>query len=239
MRVAGRGRSVRLRELVRSARHPRRMGTPRRTAEESAQWRSDEAVWLDHAILADADLQWLEPVRRLTLWAVKTPSDFFRRLPALEWLDVRGGSGQSADFVEGCAGLRYLAINQVRGLSDLSMIANLPNLELLSLYGLPQVRSLPSLRGVASLRRIEAGSLKGIDELGPLLDAPGLEELLLVRAVSLAASDPDRIAEHPSLTAFHWYAEDVPDKVWVPIVERVRKPKAKSMHAQDWFESRT
>jgi hypothetical protein len=88
------------------------------------------------------------------------------------------------------------------------------------------------------LRRIEAGSLKGIEDLGPLLEAPRLEELLLSRAVSLSPSDPDRIAEHPTLAAFGWFAEDVPDKVWLPVVERIAKPEARAMHASDWFDSR-
>ena len=123
-------------------------------------------------------------------------------------------------------------------MQDLTPIAELPNLELLSLYGLPQVKSLPSLRRSHNLRRVDAGSLKGIEGLGPLLDAPGLEELLLIRAVSLAPSDPESIAEHPTLAAFDWYAEDVPNKTWVPVVERVAKPKARAMHAQDWFDNR-
>ena len=201
-------------------------------------WLSDDIVRIDHAVLAEADREWLEPVRRLTLWAVKAPPDFFPSLPSLEWLDIRGGSGESADFVGGCAHLRFLAINQVRGMRELSSIGDLTGLELLSLYGLPQVRSLPSLAQLERLRRIEAGSLKGIKELGPLLDAPRLEELILERAVSLSSDDPARIAEHPTLSAFEWFAEDVPDRVWRPIVERIGRPKARAMHPEEWFDSR-
>jgi hypothetical protein len=214
------------------------VGTSQDGAKAAARWRAGDAVWLDHATLAERDLEWLRPVRRLTLWAVKTPPDFFRQLGSLEWLDIRGGSGQSADAVRGCRGLRYLAINQVRGLSNLDAITDLAKMELLNLYGLPRVRSLPSLSRLANLRRIEAGSLKGIDGMGPLLDAPHLEELLLVRAVALAPSDPDRIATHPSLKAFDWFAEDVPDRTWLPVVERVGKPKTKVMPVEEWFANR-
>jgi hypothetical protein len=194
-------------------------------AKAAARWLADDAVWLDHVNLAERDLEWLRPVRRLTLWAVKTPPAYLRQLESLEWLDIRGGSGQSADTVRGCTGLRYLAINQVRGLLDLEAITDLTNLELLDLYGLPRVRSFPSVGRLTNLRRIQVGSLKGIDGLGPLLDAPRLEELLLVRAVSLASSDPDRIATHPSLKAFDWSGEDVPVRTWLPFVKRVGKPK--------------
>lgn len=215
------------------------VGAPRATAKSAARWSSNDTVRLDHAILAESDSEWLEPVRRLTLWAVKVPPGLFASLPSLEWLDVRGGSGASADFVKDCGRLRYLAINQVRGLRDLSSVGHVGNLELLSLYGLPQVRSLPSLAQLKRLRRIEVGSLKGIEELAPLLDAPGLEELLLARAVSLAPTDPARIAEHPTLAAFDWFAEDVPTKTWVPVVERVGKPKARAMNPEQWFDART
>lgn len=123
-------------------------------------------------------------------------------------------------------------------MNDLTAIGDLASLELLQLYGLPQVRTLPSLRGLGQLRRLHVGSMKGIEELAPLLDAPRLEELELAKAVSLAASDPPRIAEHPTLLAFSWFAEDVPNKVWVPVVERVAKPNVRPMHAKDWFDTR-
>ncbi|MGH8522658.1 MAG: hypothetical protein ACREXY_00030 [Gammaproteobacteria bacterium] len=211
------------------------MGIPK----AAARWLSDDSVWLDHAVLTASDAEWLGAARRLTLWAVKVPPSFFQTLPSLEWLDVRGGSGESAEFVDGCVQLRYLAINQIRGLHDLTPIGDLTNLEFLNLYGLPKVRSLPSLTHLKRLRRIEIGSMKGIEGLGPLLDAPGLEELVLARAVSLAPSDPARISEHPTLSAFEWFAEDVPDKVWLPVVKRVGKPKARAMHPEDWFARRT
>lgn len=215
------------------------VGSSRASARAAARWSSDDTVRLEHAVLADEDREWLQPVRRLTAWAVKVPPGFFGSLPSLERLDVRGGSGTSADFVDGCVHLRYLAINQVRGLRNLTQIGDLDSLELLTLYGLPQVRSLPSLTRLERLRRVEIGSMKGIDGLGPLLDAPGLEELILQRAVTLAPSDPARIADHPTLSAFEWFAEDVPDRTWVPVVERVGKPKARAMYPDDWFNARS
>jgi hypothetical protein len=130
-------------------------------------------------------------------------------------------------------------MNQVRGLSDASAVADLVSLELLSLYGLPKVTTLPSLARLRSLARLELGSLKGLDSIAPALDAPALEELYLIRAVSMDADDPLRIREASQIKAFYWNAEDVPDRVWVPVVRVVDKPAARAVMPSDWFAERT
>lgn len=78
--------------------------------------------------------------------------------------------------------------------------------------------------------------MKGLSGLGPVLEAPCLEELLLMRFVALSGTDPEAIAAHPSIRAFEWFAEDVPDKTWVPVVDRVARPRARAMSASDWFD---
>lgn len=120
-------------------------------------------------------------------------------------------------------------------LHDTSALGGQASLRLLSLYGLPEVRSLPSLAGLVHLKRLEIGSMKGLSGLGPLLDAPRLQELLLIREVALSSTDPAAIAAHPTIRAFEWFAEDVPDKTWVPVVDQVRRPKVKPMEASAWF----
>ena len=166
------------------------------------------------------------------------PAHFLARLPLLEWLDVRGGSGVSADFVRGCARLRFLVINQVRGLSDISAVADVRTLELISLYGLPQVRTIPSFAALLNLRRAEVGSMKGLAGLTGLLDAPALAQLVLGKRVGLAPDDPSRIATHPSIKYFYWFAEDVPESLWVPVVERIGKPRGEIMGAREWAAAR-
>lgn len=214
------------------------MVTRRRSAEASAQWRSSDSVWMDHAVLGPSDAEWLSDARRLTLWAVKVPPGLLASLPQLEWLDIRGGSATSIDYISEGRNLKYLQLNQIRGLNDLSALSGLGTLELLSLYGLPQVRQLPSLGSLARLRRLEVGSMKGLSELAPALDAPVLAELVLLRSVALAEGDPDAIKNHPMLRAFAWFAEDVPVKTWMPVVEHVGLPPARSLHPEEWFEQR-
>ena len=207
-------------------------------AADAARWRGDDEVWLDHATLADGDGEWLAPVRVLTLWAVKVPDGLLASLPNLVFLDLRGGSGTSVGHVAGCAGLRYLAVNQVRGLTDLSVVPTLTTLELLDLYGLPRVTEIPSLAPLGSLRRVVLGSMKGLRGLTGLPDAPALEELVLARAVGTAGDDAERLAAHPALARFYWFAEDVPDKVWVPFRDAVGLPPAASVLPRDWFAQR-
>jgi hypothetical protein len=84
-----------------------------------AKWRSPHDVWIDHAPLVDRDVEWLHDVRRLTLWAVPLPDGLLGRLPNLELLDIRGGSGHDMDIVGGCTALRVLVVNQIRGMRDL------------------------------------------------------------------------------------------------------------------------
>lgn len=138
--------------------------------------------------------------------------------------------------VQGCRRLRYLQINQVRGLTDLTVVPTLTSLELLSLYGLPRVTALPSLAPLRQLLRAEVGSMKGLAGLTGLHDAPALTELLLIRTVAVAQDDAQRLAKHPTLRLFDWYGEDVPVRVWSPFCDAVDKPKARAVHAVQWFQ---
>jgi hypothetical protein len=192
-------------------------------ARAQARWRSEDDVWLDHAVLSHEDIEWLSGARRATLWAVKTPPGMLALLPNLEFLDYRGGSGTGAEFVVGCRGLRTLIINQVRGLRDLSQVSTLDSLKCLELFGLPQVESLPSLASLLVLMEVRLGSMKGLQDLSPLFDAPALESLTFLKSVSATLADARGIRDSPTIKKFEWLAEDVPAKVWVPFVEMAGK----------------
>lgn len=210
------------------------MPEPKLSARDSAKWSEGSYLWLDHATLVESDLHWVAKARSATFWNVKYSAGFLAQLPQLESLDVRGGSGENADFVSECKSLRFLKINQVRGLSDLSAVSTAVGLEYLCLYGLPKVTRLPSLSELAKLDRVELGSMKGVEGISGVLQAPALSELVLIRKVGVSLADAAAIAAHPSINKFSWFAEDVPDRTWVPFVERVGKPGA----LWDWWERR-
>ena len=115
----------------------------RAPAREAARWHADGDLWIDHAIVVDSDATWMYDVTRLTLWNVILPERFLSHLPLLWWVDVRGGSREGADLVTGCTQLQSVALNQIRGLRDLTALQGLASLRCLSLYGLPRVERLP------------------------------------------------------------------------------------------------
>jgi hypothetical protein len=207
-------------------------------AREAAQDRGKGEFWIDHAVVTESDAVWLARAERLTLWNVRVPAGMLARLPRLWWLDLRGGTGKDLSVAAGCKKLRYLQVNQVRGLGDLGLLTSFRTLEYLSLYGLAQVRKVPSLRALRKLARLEIGQLKALQALGGLLDAPNLEELLIMKRVGITDQDVVRIDRHRALERFLWFAEDVPVSISSRVIERIRLPEARSLEASDWFRRR-
>lgn len=80
------------------------------------------AFWIDHAEIVLDDLSWLVPAERLTLWNVVVPGGLLAQLSMLWWLDLRGGSAADLECARGCERLRYLQVNQVRGMCDLDLV---------------------------------------------------------------------------------------------------------------------
>ncbi len=208
----------------------------RTLAKSAAKFISTDVVRVDHADFVETDVEWLREVRSLTLWNVRFPQGFLSWLPALRELDIRGGSRESLDFLIGCDRLEMLLVNQVRGLSDLKAIIALADLKLLSLYGLPRVEMAPSFKGLKQPRRLELGSMKGLRTIEPCLDAPNLTELLIIRKMGNGSVDPGLIRKHASLRYFEWFGEDVPDKVWHPVVEAVGLPKPANVSHVQWMQ---
>jgi hypothetical protein len=204
-------------------------------ARSIAQPRSNSGIWLDHAKIVDEDFEWLASVERLTLWNVQVPAGFLARLDKLWWLDIRGGSAGDLRVARGATKLRYLAVNQVRGMHDLSDVGEMLQLQYIDYYGLPQVKNLPSFAAHKKLRHAHVGQMQGLLSLNGLLQAPKLQELQFSKKINVTAEDIEQIRCHPTLKRFRWFAEDVPDKVWVPIVEKIGLAELEPGFPEDWF----
>ena len=206
-------------------------------AREVMKERGPGDLWLNHAEITPDDLTWLVSAERLTLWNVRVPTGLLAQLPALWWLDLRGGSATDLSWIGDCANLRYLQVNQVRGLCDLTLLSTFKPLQLLSLYGLSKVVEVPSLQGLAQLRRLEIGQMRALPTLGALLDAPNLKELAIIKRVGITERDVARINGHPSLEQFVWATDDVPSRISDPIIASIRLPCARIIDATEWFSS--
>jgi hypothetical protein len=200
--------------------------------------RPQTELFIDHAEITEADFEWMKTVRFLILWNVKVPPGFIARLPKLWSLDLRGGSATDLAVVEGAKKLQCLIVNQVRGLHDLSVLPELRNLRCLMLYGLIRVTKLPSLKPLKKLERVELGQMRGLKSIRGVLEAPRLRELHLSKKINLNPRDIHAINHHPALKQFDWNPEDVPDKVWVPILEKIHLPEGESIWMEDWFRKR-
>ncbi len=211
------------------------MGRKQVPAKDVAKPRGPDGYWIDHAVIVPEDIQWLASAERLTLWNVKVPQDFFTRTKKLWWLDIRGGSASDLNVLRGTTSLRYLAVNQVRGMLDLSVISTLSTLLYLDLYGLPQITNLPSCQMLSELECARLGQMRALESLRGVLQAPKLRDLQLVRKINVNSEDIQEISRHPSLKRFDWFAEDVPDAVWVPVRKQIRLPTMPTLSPNEWF----
>jgi hypothetical protein len=202
---------------------------------EACKQRNNRELWLDHVVLIDEDIEWLAATERLTLWNVKVPAGLLARIKKLWWLDIRGGSATNLEVAKGVDKLQYLAVNQVRGMCDLSLVSQMATLRYLNLYGLSKVTQLPSCAKLAKLERASVGQMRGLGSLHGLLQAPNLRELELANKISISETDVNEIIRHSSIEAFRWSAEGVPAKVWVPVVEKIALPAVSPMHPEEWF----
>jgi hypothetical protein len=212
------------------------MGKKRSPIIEACKRRNNRVLRLDHVELIDEDLEWLASTERLTLWNVKVPDGLLASIEKLWWLDIRGGSATDLAVVKGADRLQYFAVNQVRGMCDLSLVSEMVALRYLFVYGLPKLAELPSCSRLANLEHAKIGQLRGLVSLHGLLQAPNLRELELVRKINVSENDVNEIVGHPAIKEFGWFAEDVPVKVWEPVLEKIGLPAVRHMHPEEWFK---
>lgn len=178
----------------------------------------------------------MSKTERLTLWNVKAPPGLLASIKTLWWLDIRGGSAIDLSIAKGAKNLRYLAVNQVRGMCDLSVVVEMVALRYLSLYGLSKVTELPNCAKLVHLEHASIGQLRGLASISGLLQAVNLRELELIKTINITENDVNEIVKHPAIKAFSWFAEDVPDKIWKPVLDKIALPVVSCIHPEEWFQ---
>jgi hypothetical protein len=203
---------------------------------EACKRRSNRVLQLDHVELFEEDIDWLSKTEHLTLWNVRLPAGLLARIEKLWWLDIRGGTATNLAAVSGVDKLQYLAVNQVRGLGDISLISEMTTLRYLDIYGLRNVTEFPSCTRLVNLEYVRLGQMRGLTSLHDLLQAPKLRELDLVRSVNITKADVDDIISHPTIGAFGWFPEDVPQKGWAPVIEKIKLSSVRYLQPGEWFQ---
>lgn len=120
-------------------------------------------------------------------------------LTRLRALDLKLGGTNNLALLPRVGALQYLELWMVRGLHDLSPIADLVTLEYLFLQALKPVTALPSLVSCTRLARVHLETMKGLTDLRPLLTAPALTQLALVDMTHLQPADVAVLSRHPTL----------------------------------------
>ncbi len=204
-------------------------------AKSVAQDRGNGEFWIDHAVIDLDDCEWLAEARILTLWNVKFSPELWPKLTKLWWLDLRGGSANDLDHVRSATQLRYFRVNQIRGMSDLTVIRDLTKLIRLDLYGLRQVHQLPDLKLLFDLKYLHLGQMAGLHNLDEVFSIPNLKELFFVNKVPLTEQDARRIARHPTLQTFAWWNPDESAKMSKFCHETISLPRPTWNEPNVWF----
>ena len=144
----------------------------------------------------------LRAIEDLTLRSITLP-DLSLLLPLrrLLSLDLKLGGTRDLGLLPRIGELRYLELWLIRGLSDISVVGELPTLRSLFLQALRQVEALPDLHRAVSLRRVHLETMKGLRDLGPLATAPALEAVALIDMRHLQPADLAPLVGLPHLRA--------------------------------------
>ena len=146
----------------------------------------------------------LRMLEDLTLRSITLPDlSLLTGLDRLWSLDLKLGGTTDLDLLPEIGRLRYLELWMVRGLSDISAVSNLTDLEVLFLEALKNVTELPDLSRCASLRHVHLATMKGLHDLRPLVQAPALKSLRAGGMPQLQPTDFACLGESPTLVQVH------------------------------------
>ena len=167
---------------------------PLATAASSLQHLSLEGPATKLGVLSE-----LTGLKTLTLRSVRLPDlSVLVPIAGLRSLDLKLGGTRDLSALPNFTHLQYFQAWLVRGLSDISPLADVPSLEEIFLEALRNVTELPSLERLTKLREITLMKMNGLTDLTPLLTAPALE-VITPTLDQLQPEDIAPLAAHPTL----------------------------------------
>lgn len=141
----------------------------------------------------------------LTLRSITLPDlSPLEPLSKLRSLDIKLGGTKDLRLLPRVGSLEYVELWMIRGLDDVSPLAEVPTLDSFFLQSLKQVTRLPSFAASPALRHVILQTMKGITDLRPLASAPNLEILALTDMRHLGPDDLRPFVGHPKLREGRW-----------------------------------
>ncbi len=142
----------------------------------------------------------IKSLENLTLRSITLPDlSILLPLKSLLSLSIKLGGTNNIELLPKVGKLRFVKFWMVRGLADLTPIANVSTLQFLYLHALKHVETLPSLRPLRRLRRVNLIGMKGLAELNSVANAPNLEELVAFEMPNLEPHNFEPFVGHKKL----------------------------------------
>jgi hypothetical protein len=131
----------------------------------------------------------LPNLEKIVLRSISTRDvSYLRSLEKLWSVDVKLGGIKDFEALTDMS-LKYLELWQVRGLSDLSFVSEIPSLQNLFIQSLRHVTRLPKFKNSLNLRRLYLENLKNLKDVSSVEFAPSLREFVYVLAMNQKPED--------------------------------------------------
>jgi hypothetical protein len=170
-----------------------------------ARFRRLRTIYLEGQQKDFAAIGELEALEDLTLRSITIP-DLSSLVPLrrLTSLDIKLGGTHDLALLPRIGRLTYVELWRIRGVEDVSPLAEIETLEQFFLQTLKRVTALPSFARSPNLRTVALDTMRGITDLTPVADAPKLELLRLIEMCQLEPEALRPFIGHPTLRDGTW-----------------------------------
>jgi len=138
-------------------------------------------------------------IEKLLLRSISVENlNFLNNLKNLWSLDIKLGGIKDLSVLKSL-NLKYLELWQIRGLSDISVISSLTNLQNLFLQSLRNVEVFPNISQLHSLKRVTLENMKGLNDISNLFDSKSLIEFHHISAENIIPETYKDLTKIPTL----------------------------------------
>ena len=142
----------------------------------------------------------LDNLKKLFLYMMTLPDPgLLGSLSALKHLVVMHGGMSDLSVVSSLADIEHIQLWRVRGLDNLDWLAGSSALKILELGALSKVKELPSFQRLTNLEKVHLEQMNGLQCISALKDARNLESVHISQMNQLPMESYESLRGHPSL----------------------------------------